>query len=266
MRSLSNVRRGSSCILLRRIYVAFVRNHLCYGSIIWGQYSKKSYNQLKSVENTALQCILRARKTSPIVSVDVEDHIMALFLYLLFLFVKWALRLACGPEGEEELPQDLDLYTSTVLGNIFRVLPAILESAGSYLSVPHARVSFLNSLIITMIELDDIELCDPLPGLNEREFTHFHNENHPDYLAIFTDVSRVGDSSVFASMYIPSQSVLGAELMLLCRLRVSQLPKRSQVVVVSDSQSALQVVADTVCPFTVRFHLKYKCCYALIIQ
>ena len=267
LRALSHAQWGSSWLLLRRIYVAFIRSRLCYGSVVFLECSLKSIAALKSVENAALRCVLGARKTSPIVSLEVEAFIMPLPLHLQFLYAKYALRVACGPVGEGELPHKLQYYSAGSPGSIFRPLPDLLASiAVSFRRSAHAAFVTpvpLHSPVPQLVSLDAPEVSSAPRGVSNALFSQFLLDHYPGHVCIFTDGSRSATGSVSAAMYVPHarfsvswllhpvHSVLGAELFaVLQALRYSSqsLASESKVIVLTDSQSALQIIANVFHP------------------
>ena len=267
LRALSHARWGSSWVLLRRIYIAFIRSRLCYGSVLFHDCSLKSMASLKSLENAALRCILGARKTSPIVSLEVEAFIMPLSLHMKFLYAKWALGIACGPTGEGELPVELRYGSADAPGSLFKMLPDVLTSVDvSFQRAAH--VVFVSpvpvhSPVPLFVSLEAPELSGAPGGSANGIFTQFLSEQYPGHLHIFTDGSRSAGGSVSAAMYVPhshfsvswllhpAHSVLGAELFaILQALRYTSqtLESAPRILILSDSQSALQIVANVVHP------------------
>ncbi|KAF2346877.1 Reverse transcriptase domain [Trinorchestia longiramus] len=60
LRALSAARWGASRLLLRRVYIAFIRSKLEYGWPVWGELRSSSLKKLTVIQNTALRNILGA--------------------------------------------------------------------------------------------------------------------------------------------------------------------------------------------------------------
>ena len=267
LRALSHAQWGSSWILLRRIYIAFIRSRLCYGSIVFQDCSLKSLASLKSVENAALRSILGARKTSPIVSLEVEAYIMPLLLHIQFLYAKWALRVACGPDEDGELPRELKYSSPSAPGSFFRTLPALLTSVDvSFRRSTHVALVSpvpMHSPVPLFVSLDAPDVSSAPGGASNGLFSQFLQDHYPGHICIFTDGSRSATGSVSSAFYVPDSrlsvswllhpfhTVLGAELFaILQALRYSSqtLESGTRVLVITDSQSALQIIANVVDP------------------
>ncbi|KAF2347447.1 Reverse transcriptase domain [Trinorchestia longiramus] len=75
LRALSAARWGASGLLLRRVYIAFIRSKLEYRWPTWGILRSSSLKKLTVIQNTALCNVLGVRKTSPVLSLEVESRI-----------------------------------------------------------------------------------------------------------------------------------------------------------------------------------------------
>ncbi|KAF2348236.1 Reverse transcriptase domain [Trinorchestia longiramus] len=93
LRALSAARWGASRLFLRRVYIAFIRSKLEYGWPAWGMLHSSSLKKLAVIQNTALCNILGVRKTSPVLSLEVESRIPPLELRLQLLTARWYIRL-----------------------------------------------------------------------------------------------------------------------------------------------------------------------------
>ena len=88
LRALSSVKWGALRELLRRVYVAFIQSKMEYGATILGNIPKSLLNRLETVQNSALRYILGARRTTPVLSLQVESFIPPLQLRFIYLFMK----------------------------------------------------------------------------------------------------------------------------------------------------------------------------------
>ena len=266
LRALSGIRWGSSQDLLRRVYVAFIRSKMLYGSVIFPEFSTTLFSKLCVVQNSALRCVLGVRKTTPILSMEVEAYIMPIPLAVQLAFLGWCLRQSCGPGGTSELAAAVCLFSRPPVGffssrrvflqELTRV-PSLKGSPSSYLS-PVIPGSAFHSYI--SVSCPSFRSMPSSLAVND-QFDAFVESRYPRHVAIYTDGSRLASGSVSAAMYVPSlgfttswllnpgHSILGAELYaILQALRFVHCDRRffaSPVVVFSDSMSALQVLMDT---------------------
>ncbi|KAF2353867.1 Reverse transcriptase domain [Trinorchestia longiramus] len=93
LRALSAARWGASRLLLRWVYIAFIRSKLEYGWPAWGMLWSSSLKKLTVIQNTALCNVLGVRKISPVLSLEVESRIPPLELQLQLLTARWYIRL-----------------------------------------------------------------------------------------------------------------------------------------------------------------------------
>ena len=262
MRALSHVSWGSSWIVLRRIYIAFIRSKMCYASVVFSGCSKKSYASLKTIENAALRCILGARKTTPILSLEVEAFILPLKLHMQFQLAKWRLRLACGPGGGDELHSALGLLPEALREGFFLNLPSF--PSADDLSLKRATHTdyvcpvLPTSPISTLIETEAPALLCAPPRIADGLFSDFLRDTYGNSVTIYTDGSKLDGGSVSAAMYVPlramsvswlldsAHSVLGSELFaILQALRYAhRADALRDYVVVTDSRSALQLIGN----------------------
>ena len=262
MRALSHTRWGSSWLSLRRIYVSFVRSKLSYGSVVVFPCSKKLLGSLKTIENAALRCILGARKTTPIVSLEVEAYIWPFDLHVQVIFLKWYLRLLCGPGGAGELPSALgrhflsrETFSAYGSGLLERLGSSFKPSSNCGLFSPVPPTFDLSSLV--SCDAPDLSLVPPT--LVTRVFSEFLSSEYPGRSTIYTDGSRLDTPSVSSAMYLsavrrsvswllnPDHTVVGAELFAILQVlrfvRSDSLPTE-EIVILSDSQCALQLIGD----------------------
>jgi hypothetical protein len=93
LRAISSAKWGADRNLLRQVYVSFVRSKLEYGSILFGELPQATLRKLEVLQNVGLRCILGARKTSPILSMEVESYIPPIGLRFRYLTAKWYIKL-----------------------------------------------------------------------------------------------------------------------------------------------------------------------------
>ena len=81
MKAISNHHWGADRDTLDKIYKSLVRSLIDYGSMFYSTASATNLNTLNKIQNNCLRLILGARKTSPIISLEVESHIPPLHIH-----------------------------------------------------------------------------------------------------------------------------------------------------------------------------------------
>lgn len=268
LRALSGLRWGSSRCLLRRVYIAFIRSKILYGQEIYPDFPAAILNPLSVVQNSAIRCILGARKTSPVVSLEVESFLMPLGIYFAFSYLKWCLRQSCGPGGPTELAEVVQLFSSPPVG-CFSERRARLARLAGVANLRGTHCSFLSPVLPcadfqSLISVSSPDLALPSTIAVNDQHNMFLDSHYPSYVTIYTDGSRLDTGSVAAALYVPSlsrsvswrlhpsHSVMGAELFaVLQALRLIRDDPRLQtpnIVILSDCLSALYVLLDIVKP------------------
>jgi ribonuclease HI len=268
LRALSSVKWGASRQLLRRIYVAFMRSKMEYGSTIFWDISKSLMRALETMQNSALRCIQGARRTTPIVSLQVEGFVAPLELRFLYLFIKWVIRYLYMPAGDS-VPNILGFSDQGTYGNT----PFVIRAQESFhklgITLPRRAASPMLSPIPPQVDLASSILLNVKDNfLNNMPeqciqncFTDFWRKRYPKHFQIYTDGSKSADGSVAAGFYVPStqlatgwllrrvHTVLGAELFAI--LKAMQLAiddtllKEEPVLILTDSRSALNILTST---------------------
>jgi hypothetical protein len=223
LRALSSVKWGALRQLLRRIYVAFIRSRMEYGSTILGNISKSLLNQLETVQNSALRYILGACRTTPVLSLQVESFIPPMKLRFLFLFMKWVLRYMYMPIGDQVasmlrfLDQEilLDFPFIAKAHQIFQMLnlPPLQRFPTPLLLCFPPHVDLSSSICLDLLSPDVNSMpCE----LTENCFQDFLKRNYPQHLQIYTDRSRSATGSVSAGLYLPSTNLATGWLLNQC--------------------------------------------------
>ena len=266
LRALSSQRWGSSRDLLRTVYLAFIRCKILYGCEIYPTFPVGVLRRLSVVQNSALRCILGARKTSPIFSLEVEGYVMPLDLQIQYRYLKWCLKQSCSPRGRADLAGVVQLFSSPPTGyfsarrvHLERLadVPFMLRGAPSAYVCPVLPACDLTSYV--SVSAPDFAL--PSTIAVNAEFTSFLLERYPMHSEIYTDGSKLRTGSVSAAMYVrrggvsvswllnPHHTVMGAELYaILQALRYvagAAGLEGTRIVILSDSKSALLAVLNT---------------------
>ena len=98
MKSVSSPVWGASAKMLRTFYIAYIRSKLDYGSILYDS-AGHILQKLEVIQNSALRMITGARKTSPILSLQVESHLPSLGIRRGYLHVKRHMELVYSAEN-----------------------------------------------------------------------------------------------------------------------------------------------------------------------
>ena len=283
LRALSGLRWGSSRCLLRRVYIAFIRSKILYGQEIYPDFPASVLGSLSVIQNSAIRCILGARKTSPVLSLEVESYLMPLDIYLAFSYLKWCLRQSCGPGGHTELAGVVGLFSSPPVG-CFSPRRVRLAALAGVTCMRSAPCPFLSPVVPcstfpSLISTSSPDLALPSAVAVNDQHSMFLTSRYPSHLTVYTDGSRLDSGSVAAGMYVPSRSlsvswllnpshsVMGAELFAILRalrfIRDDSRLRVSRVVILSDCLSALYVLLDIVRP---RYRVFYNAIHSLMLH
>ena len=263
IRALSSTKWGCNRNLLRRIYVAYIRSKIEYGSILFTDLHVNKISKLRVLQNDAMRSILGARKTSPIVSLEVETFLPPLEKRFKIMFVKWFVKV-------KRLPGYCDMLGLADMNNRGFFLRKMREISLE-MGLPRVRS-------------DEFPRVSPVePWLNLSENIHIHlpfsteqssdnrvnflfeelvTSKYADFVHIYTDGSKLQDGSVAAAIYIPHLkkmityklnpvcSVLSAELFAILKALEAVVKSNftSEVVIFTDSQSSLHVISNTLRP------------------
>ena len=97
MRAITSNKWGASRNLLRRVYISYIRSKIEYGCVIYHEFPYSTQKCIDVIQNNAMRIILGARKTSPILSLEIESYIMPLDLRFKYLFLKWYIKMMYSP-------------------------------------------------------------------------------------------------------------------------------------------------------------------------
>ena len=272
LRSISSNRWGASRNLLRRVYISFIRSKLEYGSIVFDELTKGQLQKLNMIQNGALRTILGARKTSPIMSLEIESYILPIDLRFKLLFIKWFSKIMYSPinMGSGEISQEMGIIPCHD-NNCFTVqaksifsdigLPITKRVPTPYVSPVSPEIDLLSSIHMEMMDGERYvsDNRTKLAMFSEVKALKFGN-----HIEIYTDGSKLDDGSTSAGIYVPSlkvatsfklnpqHTVLGSELFGLHKAlefieNNSHLSHR-HFVILTDSLSALYIVGNTTNP------------------
>jgi len=267
LKAISSRRWGANRNLLRRVYLSFIRSKMEYGSVILGDLSHRNLRKLEVIQNQALRCILGARKTTPISSMEVESFIPPIELRFKFLTAKWYLKL----KGRTE-----DDSTSNKLG---------LNNPNSSTSFKTCAKQVLNKLQLTSLNIAKTSVISPFPPWTTSKVEvnldipnrhssqtgnmeilvreHIENE-YPNHVELYTDGSKHENGSVAAALYIPTldlaagwrlnprHTILGAELFGIHKalefINTNTAIQTNNIIILTDSLSSLHLINNKTRP------------------
>jgi ribonuclease HI len=267
LKAISSPKWGADRNLLRQVYIGFVRSKLEYGSILMGELPTVTHRKLEVLQNIGLRCILGARKTTPILSMEVEAYIPPIGLRFRYLTAKWYIKLMHRRDTDNTV-KSLELnkinspgtygFRATTVLNLLQ-MPAVQRTATDIVGrIPPWRELW-----------DNIQQTLPNreAGMNtgmQSIVRELMEEVYPGYVEIYTDGSKMENGSVASAVYTPcnetstgwllnkNHTILGAELFAIMKaLMLSNYDQRlanSDLVILTDSLSSLQLIGNTVDP------------------
>ena len=241
MHAVSGTYWGADRVMLHRLYTMLVRSRLDYGCVLYSSACEGTLSKLNTIQNSALRVITGARKTSPILSLQVEAHVMPLSLHRKLKLCTYYSRVA-------ELPADSPLVSgnfATIKDDLHRkwsqrnVPPSLVNALTALQSLDAQPVAALHCELVSPFTpwytIDNIEtyfadiaVRDLSPGQVQRLFNCMISTKYGGFLEIYTDGSKLDElntpSSTAAALVVPQKhtgqgwlldsrtSVMGAEL------------------------------------------------------
>ena len=98
MKAIASITYGASFAVLRNFYAANIRSKLGYCALAFSSASSTHLRSLASLENSCLHLMLGARKTTPIISLEVEGMIPPLDMDYNLQRTNYFTKLHCRPE------------------------------------------------------------------------------------------------------------------------------------------------------------------------
>jgi ribonuclease HI len=241
---------GASRCFLRKFYCAYIRAKMDYGSTLYQTASNSMLAKLDVLQNACLRLILGARRTTPIISLQAEARIPALFLRRQSLGAQLALNLCYRPTNDETA--SLMMLPCTRINSTLATAAAHLRLYGPCHRIPVPVVDpappWEQVTAYIQVNMNSTLGVEPM-----NQFSATMGENFPGFHTVFCDGSRLPNlESSACGIYIPSQdkaiswrlhpksSVLTAELFAIYHsLVVVEGASHPDWVVCSDSRSAL---------------------------
>ena len=229
MKTLSAISWGASRKILRMFYIAYIRSKMDYGAILYSGAAKTNLNLLNRVQNSAMRMITGARKTSPILSLEIDTVLPPLNLHREFQMMKTYIKLMFqGPQSSTYNILDMEnAWQREKIGPVNSFMGSLKNMRNTYILPMKAETldanlppwKDINSFIELVLPISNNEIT------NNMEFNQYLEENYKEYAAIYRDGSRLQiESSTLCAIYVPKDnlvtsyklspqhSVLGAEL------------------------------------------------------
>ena len=261
LRIISSPVWGASLKILRQTYISYIRSKIAYGCILYDSSRSPLLKKLEIVQNHAMRLMIGARKTSPILSLQVEAFIPPLTLHRGFLIVKNYIKLISKPNSfltKSKLALDTYIPEAPKIANNFS-----------------CRVRYwLHTFDLNPIQPYQINLLSPIPPWenidelittyydykgtikNNNLFNAYLRNKFPNYEPIFTDGSKIKSPvSTACAIFVPSRpsayswkldpvhSVLSSELFAIYQaLELSSYDMEIDHIILSDSKTALLLI------------------------
>ena len=268
MKYLSSTYWGASQKVLKNFYTAFIRSKMEYGCIIYRNASQANLKKLDILQNRALRLMLGARNTSPITSMEVLANIPPLNLFREFKRVSFYIKLLYKPFNDKTatmLGITSSQYEDQVVLNSFSFgIRELMEEFGIEKwkrsctpTLPFAQPWVDMSKFINEDMPEGSQYLSHLSLFNEMV-----DKNYKHHIKIYTDGSKIKNdiSSASSAIYVQNinkvinwkldgnHSILAAELFAIYKallyIKNSPLPAFNKFVILSDSKTALTIVAS----------------------
>ena len=265
MKAISSTTYGASFEVLRMFYVAYIRSKLDYGCLIYEGAKEYMLNKLEVVQNGAMRLMLGARRTSPILSMQVESFLAPLKIHRGHLAVKMLIKLRCRPNSldtanyvklnqiyDGRIPNLFNTYCyRTLLWNRTFKTPYIKQYKGACCAFPPwwSVVQYVTAELIMAI-------------YNHQTFSSYLEEHFSGYKQVYTDSSKMtsqGQKKVGCAIYVPEDevvecwrlrgehSVIASELLAIYKAleKAIHLGIDRKILILTDSQAALKMICTT---------------------
>jgi ribonuclease HI len=277
--SVSHQHWGADRVLLLRLYKSLVRSVLDYGCIFYDSSCKSNLKTLDPVQNSCLRIAIGARKTSPVLSLEVEADIPPLDIHRKTIIMKYHTRLAELPYWV--MAKHIIFNEINVLNNkkwsIINTPPLAIRAQYAYQEIEVRPCKDLASDLISPLPpwLDATKIFEEefmrstVKDTSEMQvnqiFKYNMNHKYRKFLEIYTDGSKhTIQNTTSAGMVImkydvmqkwllsPSITVLGAELFSIDKSlswiieNMDKIIMNSGIVVLTDSLSAIHLMQDRV--------------------
>ena len=212
MRAIASCTWGASSRVLRQFYISYIRSKIDYGSILYESAAVSNLKRLEVLQYSCIRLMLGVRKTSPILSMQVESNLPSLELHRSYLSVKMLIKLRCKPENCSTVNimnlnnSNMNMIDYPVNGFISRALKCCEILDICYIKREKTKL-YLDrppwvSLDCVNEEFEESAVC------NKDSFRDFLACKYSDYYYCYTDGSKIlhGVPSVACAMYFPGKS------------------------------------------------------------
>ena len=264
MKIISSPVWGACLKTLRHYYIAYIRSKIDYGSILYDKSNQTYINKLEVIQNTAMRLMTGARKTSPILSLQVECNLppLSVSLHRGYLTVKNYSKLLCKSRNFE---------TTSNLG-----LEYSFDENAPFHSFKFKAKPWCTTFQLPKIRRSPIPLLSPIPPwtsllpyitnfynyeeINSNEkFINYISQKFPNFQSIYTDGSKTSPvQSVACAIYTPhnnmfycwklhnQHSVLGAELFAIDKALqyIQENTQTTNTIILTDSKTSLQLILN----------------------
>ena len=194
--------------MLRMFYIAYIRSKLEYGCEVFSMASSKELDKLYRLQNSAIRLIIGARKTTPILSLEVESHLSPLKLRFSYRSSKYYLKLMYRPRNDKTC--DILQVRHYVKEDVCYVPNSIFRSRVEYLLRNYniEDIKRINGHAMNILppyyEIEKYIAVDP-SLVSDALILEKYNQ----YLQIYTDGSKVQhpEISTASGMYIATQQL-----------------------------------------------------------
>lgn len=251
MKTLSSPKYGASHKILQQFYTAYIRSKLLFCPSILADLSKTQKNKMNTLQNSALRCILGARRSTPILSLQAETNIPPVHLWLTLLASRYFNSITFKPENDQTAEHTRKSKSAMMLySQLCETL--LLQSPTRFKRYP---------LEVTAVEVEDTYInyirSDAPDLITDAAFQNYIMEEYPYFNHIYVDGSKKKGEheSVAAGMFIPAQkiavswrlhpehTVVSAELFAIYKaLQHIETQGMGSSVIFSDSRTSLQII------------------------
>jgi len=274
LKCIAHHKWGADRATLLKLYKTLVRSRLDYGCEFYSSANRAELNRLNVIQNTCLRTATGARKTSPIVSLEVESNVMPLHIHRAEIILKRYNRLMQLPDNLriiQELANDDDL--ANIRWNTNTNVPPFTVRC-------KALMSEYNLNIADPMHTSQISPFPPWLADNKYTNTHFSDtstllmsdvqanqlfldmitNSYLSFLQIFTDGSKIVNPNSTSAAFVvpelgemrkwklqPDCTILGAELFAIYKALdwvANGVLEASGIVILTDSMSSVAVIQN----------------------
>lgn len=259
LRILASPKNGVNSSQLIKISNALIRSSLEYGCQVFSTTSKSNLDKFNSIYNSAIRISIGALSTSPISSIHAEANTYILIDRFVELNAKYFLKVKSNPNhinfslinkltlNEKRLNSGMQ-KTFAYLININLPIDDLIQTSLTNFPPWHN----LNSIIDTDLS-HQISKSDN-PNQIKSIATQFLNEKYHSYLKIFTDGSKISNSTAYGifsdhlnlnlKVKLNSESsIFEAESRAILKA-ISLIIKNQKTIILTDSLSAVRAIGS----------------------